>query len=94
LIYNSQIYYNYKFKKRCGSIQVGDQIHLIDDIPLDTCTLDEAMRLLQRSARIVKLVIIKGGGQEQVNKNLERNFLKFPFNLAFIRIAPIFCIYC
>uniref|UniRef100_A0A915MFB6 PDZ domain-containing protein n=1 Tax=Meloidogyne javanica TaxID=6303 RepID=A0A915MFB6_MELJA len=50
---------------RCGSIQVGDQIHSIDDIPLDTCTLDEAMRLLQRSARIVKLVIIKGGGQEQ-----------------------------
>jgi len=65
-------------KKRCGSIQVGDQIHSIDDIPLDTCTLDEAMRLLQRSARIVKLVIIKGGGQEQVNINLAKNF-KIPF---------------
>uniref|UniRef100_A0A1I8AZZ3 PDZ domain-containing protein n=1 Tax=Meloidogyne hapla TaxID=6305 RepID=A0A1I8AZZ3_MELHA len=62
---------------RCGSIQVGDQIHSIDDIPLDTCTLDEAMRLLQRSARIVKLVIIKGGGQEQ-------HLLESPISQSFV----------
>ncbi|KAF7637874.1 hypothetical protein Mgra_00002579 [Meloidogyne graminicola] len=62
---------------RCGSIQVGDQIYSIDDIPLNTCTLDEAMRLLQRSARVIKLVIIKGGGQEQhlMEGTINQNFI-------------------
>jgi C-terminal processing protease CtpA/Prc len=51
---------------RCGSIQIGDRVHSIDDIPLEACTVEESMRLLQRSAQIVKLCIAKGGGQEQV----------------------------
>lgn len=50
----------------CGSIQIGDRVHSIDNIPLEACTLEEAIRLLQRSAPTVKLCIAKGGGEEQV----------------------------
>uniref|UniRef100_A0A914GU04 PDZ domain-containing protein n=1 Tax=Globodera rostochiensis TaxID=31243 RepID=A0A914GU04_GLORO len=50
---------------RCGSIQTGDRIHSIDNIPLEACTVEESIRLLQRSAPIVKLCIAKGGGEEQ-----------------------------
>ncbi|KAL3121821.1 hypothetical protein niasHT_002049 [Heterodera trifolii] len=50
---------------RCGSIQSGDRIHSIDDIPLGACTVEESVRLLHRSAPIVKLCIAKGGGEEQ-----------------------------
>uniref|UniRef100_A0A914UK45 PDZ domain-containing protein n=2 Tax=Plectus sambesii TaxID=2011161 RepID=A0A914UK45_9BILA len=52
---------------RCGSIQPGDRLIAIDNIPLDSCTVEEAMRLLQRSADIVKLRVKKGaafGGDE------------------------------
>lgn len=52
---------------RCGSIQPGDRLIAIDNIPLDTCTVEEAMRLLQRSVDIVKLRVKKGaafGGDE------------------------------
>ncbi|VDM47222.1 unnamed protein product [Toxocara canis] len=46
--------------QRCGSINVGDRILAIDNIPLDSCTVEEAMRLLQRSGDVVKLRIRKG----------------------------------
>uniref|UniRef100_A0A915I865 PDZ domain-containing protein n=1 Tax=Romanomermis culicivorax TaxID=13658 RepID=A0A915I865_ROMCU len=44
---------------RCGSIQPDDQILSIDNIPLDTCTVDEAIRLLQKSSDIIKLRVKK-----------------------------------
>uniref|UniRef100_A0AC34GTG9 PDZ domain-containing protein n=1 Tax=Panagrolaimus sp. ES5 TaxID=591445 RepID=A0AC34GTG9_9BILA len=44
---------------RCGSIQRGDQIISIDNIPLESCTVEEAMRLLQRSGDVIKLAIKK-----------------------------------
>ncbi len=44
---------------RCGSIHPGDQLLAIDNIPLDTCTVEEAVRLLQRSTDIVKLRVRK-----------------------------------
>uniref|UniRef100_A0A1I7YQU2 Glutamate receptor-interacting protein 1 n=1 Tax=Steinernema glaseri TaxID=37863 RepID=A0A1I7YQU2_9BILA len=50
---------------RCGSIRPGDRILAIDNIPLDTCTVEEAMRLLQRSADIVKLRVKKGNTSEK-----------------------------
>uniref|UniRef100_A0A915BP83 PDZ domain-containing protein n=1 Tax=Parascaris univalens TaxID=6257 RepID=A0A915BP83_PARUN len=45
--------------QRCGSIHVGDRILAIDNIPLDSFTVEEAMRLLQRSGDVVKLRIRK-----------------------------------
>ncbi|KAK0399663.1 hypothetical protein QR680_003151 [Steinernema hermaphroditum] len=50
---------------RCGSIRPGDRILAIDNIPLDTCTVEEAMRLLQRSSDIVKLRVKKGNSGEK-----------------------------
>lgn len=50
---------------RCGSIQPGDRITAIDNIPLDSSTVEEAMRLLQRSSDIVKLCIKKGSSEFQ-----------------------------
>uniref|UniRef100_A0A7E4UN49 Glutamate receptor-interacting protein 1 n=1 Tax=Panagrellus redivivus TaxID=6233 RepID=A0A7E4UN49_PANRE len=50
---------------RCGSIQQGDQIVAIDNIPLASSTVEEAMRLLQRSGDVVKLSIKKGPSDSQ-----------------------------
>lgn len=47
---------------RCGSIAPGDRIVAIDNIPTATCTVDEAVRLLHRSADIVKLRVQKNPG--------------------------------
>ena len=44
---------------RCGSIHSGDRILSIDNIPCDTCTVDECVRLLQKSTDIVKLRVQK-----------------------------------
>uniref|UniRef100_A0A5S6PZD9 PDZ domain-containing protein n=1 Tax=Trichuris muris TaxID=70415 RepID=A0A5S6PZD9_TRIMR len=44
---------------RCGTVQPGDQLLAIDNIPLDTCTVEEAIRLLQRSSDVVKLRVKK-----------------------------------
>lgn len=44
---------------RCGSIQPGDQLLSIDNIPLDACTVDESVRLLQSSSDVVKIRIKK-----------------------------------
>lgn len=51
-----------RFLCRCGTIHAGDQILAIDNIPLDSCTIEEASRLLQRSSDIVKLRIKKNLG--------------------------------
>uniref|UniRef100_A0A183IV53 Glutamate receptor-interacting protein 2 n=1 Tax=Soboliphyme baturini TaxID=241478 RepID=A0A183IV53_9BILA len=50
---------------RCGSIFPGDQLISIDNIPLDTCTVEEAVRLLQRSSDIVKLRVKKNSSLEE-----------------------------
>uniref|UniRef100_A0AC35U8D4 Glutamate receptor-interacting protein 2 n=1 Tax=Rhabditophanes sp. KR3021 TaxID=114890 RepID=A0AC35U8D4_9BILA len=50
---------------RCGSIQAGDKIISIDNIPLATCTIEESMRLLQRSGEIVKLCVQKNAKARQ-----------------------------
>uniref|UniRef100_F1KUU9 Glutamate receptor-interacting protein 1 n=1 Tax=Ascaris suum TaxID=6253 RepID=F1KUU9_ASCSU len=51
--------------QRCGSIHVGDRILAIDNIPLDSCTVEEAMRLLQRSGDVVKLRIRKAAASPE-----------------------------
>jgi hypothetical protein len=53
---------------RCGSIQIGDRIKAIDDIPLDNCSVEEAMRLLQRAGTVVKLAVCKGNVDEAVSE--------------------------
>ena len=50
---------------RCGSIQRGDRIIAIDSIPLELSTVEEAMRLMQRSGDVVKLSIKKGCSENQ-----------------------------
>uniref|UniRef100_A0AC34QT36 PDZ domain-containing protein n=1 Tax=Panagrolaimus sp. JU765 TaxID=591449 RepID=A0AC34QT36_9BILA len=56
---------------RCGSIQRGDQIIAIDNIPLDTCTVEEAVRLMQRSGDVVKLSVKKGCQDNQEPDGLQ-----------------------
>ncbi|VDK51845.1 unnamed protein product [Anisakis simplex] len=51
--------------QRCGSISVGDRILAIDNIPLESCTVEEAMRLLQRCGDVVKLRIRKAILQDE-----------------------------
>lgn len=48
-------------------MQIGDQILAIDNIPLDSCSVEESMRLLQRSGNIVKLCVLKGNVDETVS---------------------------
>lgn len=50
----------------CGSLHSGDCILAVDNILLESCTVEEAMRLLQRSGDIVKLRVRKGVSSEQV----------------------------
>ncbi|KAK6111480.1 PDZ domain (Also known as DHR or GLGF) family protein [Brugia pahangi] len=52
---------------RCGSLHNGDRIIAVDDILLESCTVEEAMRLLQRSGDIVKLRVHKNVTSEQNN---------------------------
>uniref|UniRef100_A0A915Q1Q7 PDZ domain-containing protein n=1 Tax=Setaria digitata TaxID=48799 RepID=A0A915Q1Q7_9BILA len=52
---------------RCGSLHSGDRILAVDNILLESCTVEEAMRLLQRSGDIVKLRVRKGVNSEQEN---------------------------
>uniref|UniRef100_A0A8R1TS77 PDZ domain-containing protein n=2 Tax=Onchocerca TaxID=6281 RepID=A0A8R1TS77_ONCVO len=52
---------------RCGSLHSGDRILAVDNILLESCTVEEAMRLLQRSGDIVKLRVRKGVTSEQEN---------------------------
>jgi C-terminal processing protease CtpA/Prc len=57
---------------RSGAIHVGDRVQAIDGIPLATCTVAEAMRLLQCSGPVVKLALLKGGGDvEEEAEGLE-----------------------
>lgn len=50
----------------CGSLHSGDRILAVDNILLESCTVEEAMRLLQRSGDVVKLRIRKSVTAKQV----------------------------
>jgi C-terminal processing protease CtpA/Prc len=88
---------------RCGSINSGDQLLSIDNIPLDTCTVEEACRLLQRTTDIVKLRIRKGAtsgedaadsGPQTVVYTVELNRKGGPLGVTIVgtenRYEPIF----
>ena len=44
---------------RTGTIQPGDQLLAIDNVRLDSCTLEDSARVLQDTHDIVKLAIRK-----------------------------------
>ncbi|KRX40400.1 Glutamate receptor-interacting protein 2 [Trichinella murrelli] len=76
---------------RCGTIQPGDQILAIDNIPLDSCTVEEANRLLDRSSDVVKLRIKKYccscervdcGGAHMIVYSIEINRRGCPLGIA------------
>lgn len=51
----------------CGSLRSGDCIFAVDNVLLEACTVEEAMRLLQRSGDIVKLRVRKSSTSKQVH---------------------------
>ncbi|VDN17374.1 unnamed protein product [Gongylonema pulchrum] len=59
----------------CGSLHCGDRILAIDHIILDSCTVEEAMRLLQRSSEIVKLRVRKAGAPEQNSEDAVKTLI-------------------
>ncbi|CAD5220718.1 unnamed protein product [Bursaphelenchus okinawaensis] len=44
---------------RCGAIEPGDEFLSVDDVPLDNCTVQETIRLLQTARESVKIHISK-----------------------------------
>uniref|UniRef100_A0A1I7RIW2 PDZ domain-containing protein n=1 Tax=Bursaphelenchus xylophilus TaxID=6326 RepID=A0A1I7RIW2_BURXY len=44
---------------RCGAIEPGDEFLSVDDVPLDNCTVQETIRLLQTARDSVKIHISK-----------------------------------
>uniref|UniRef100_A0A0R3S6B1 PDZ domain-containing protein n=1 Tax=Elaeophora elaphi TaxID=1147741 RepID=A0A0R3S6B1_9BILA len=60
---------------RCGSLHSGDRILAVDNILLESCTVEEAMRLLQRSGDIVKLRVRKGATSEQENHDAVQSLI-------------------
>ncbi|VDN08252.1 unnamed protein product [Thelazia callipaeda] len=60
---------------RCGSLHSGDRILAVDNIALDSCTVEEAMRLLQRTSDIVKLRVRKSAPFEQSNQETSQKLV-------------------
>ncbi|KAL3983106.1 PDZ domain (Also known as DHR or GLGF) family protein [Acanthocheilonema viteae] len=60
---------------RCGSLHSGDRILAVDNILLESCTVEEAMRLLQRTGDIVKLRVRKGVTSGQENHDAAQSLI-------------------
>ncbi|CAG9540224.1 unnamed protein product [Cercopithifilaria johnstoni] len=60
---------------RCGSLHSGDRILAVDNILLESCTVEEAMRLLQHSCDIVKLRVRKGVTSKQENHDAVQSLI-------------------
>uniref|UniRef100_A0A915EKA9 PDZ domain-containing protein n=1 Tax=Ditylenchus dipsaci TaxID=166011 RepID=A0A915EKA9_9BILA len=67
---------------RSGSIQAGDRIKAIDNIALDSCTVEESMRLLQRSGNVVKLCVVKGQDQQDSEAQASNNSIVYSIELS------------
>jgi len=74
---------------RCGSIHADDQLLSVDSIPLDTCTVGEAERLLLRTAdAVVRLRVRKRCAAEEDLEPTAGHALVYSLELS-RRAAPL-----